>query len=175
MGKSLIFLLIILFYSLNIHAGGQKLLPAHENWNYFASHIECTLITNKPYAKPRSGIYPKISVTLQYHGHSPYTLHWDKNFSRVLWQGKFILISTSGNKQANTKRLKYITSSTYDTQISYSMSHGKKIHSTYNYHVLPGRFTRGLFRHKGNVKFALYVKINGRLKKVSNTIVIYIN
>jgi|GEM_PF-1905748 len=169
MNKKHIILLLIIstaFFLNTLKALDIESYDEKEAWKNFVSNIKCTIQVDKKSIEKAA--YPDIIIKLQYFGSSKYVLQWDKNFARVLWIGKFILISKKGYRTRSSTRMKYLTSNVYHPRQRITMHKGKIITSVFNVYKLPGRYAQSLYKNKGLNTFKLYAKVVYRLEPVSN-------
>ena len=154
---------------------GQNVSLSNKNdWNSFASNINCQLNSNIDSVKPNN--FPVLTVKITYTGENPIQIKWDNNFGRVLWDGDFVLKSKFNTIEKYSSDLKFQTSNSYETQKNLTIKFGETITSILDFSSLPGSYLKDLFSSSGILQLQLYLKVNdeNKLIPLSNSIQIIV-
>lgn len=170
-------LLVLIFCMLSSHSIAQHnlMIQGNDETVTVASNIICTIKSDKRTVNPAKKRYPIITIQLKNRGPETITINWDKNFGRVLWEGRFYIESKSGSCYNTTALLKNRTGNTYEPRKRISLKKGETTVSTLDFNTLPAQYATGLFSCRGKIAIRLLYKIHSIGKPVSNTLTIKVN
>ncbi|MFC1669457.1 hypothetical protein ACFL20_03640 [Spirochaetota bacterium] len=159
--------------------GGTALDLSEDNnakWDRFTKNIKCSISSKIHRIDASLHRLPMFQISLKYTGRENFRIKWDENFGRLLWQGRFLLISKTKNTKETTVEMKYRTSNTYPPRKTMILRRGDVITSMLDFTSLPASYSRNLFRNSGKVAFRLWIKVYGKKKfrPLSNRLLIHI-
>ncbi|MHA1378980.1 MAG: hypothetical protein ACTSRG_11410 [Candidatus Helarchaeota archaeon] len=144
------------------------------NYEEFFENIECNILSDSNTII--ADRIPIIEIQIKYIGNKSISISWDENFGRLLWEGKFVLISKWDDSSYDTSNLKFKTSNIYPPRKTVQLNKGIELISNLDFSKLPISYeTKQLF-HERNVCISLYVRKKDELKaikQISNELIFH--
>ena len=140
-----------------------------EDFTEFIKKMRCSISSDSN--KIVGDEIPSIMIHIIYSGKKSIQIPWDDDFGRVLWDGRFVLVSNSDSGKNDSSELRFKTSNTYPPTKTVELNKGSYITSVLDFTQLPASYVKDDMIQGKKFDLELFVKSKDEgkpLKSVSD-------